>query len=256
MIPANPTAIVADDEPLLRARLVSLLSMTWPELTILPQAQNGREAVELCETHRPDIAFLDIRMPLISGIDVARMLPSSTRVVFVTAYDEYAVRAFEAGAADYLIKPIEPVRLSATVDRLKASLHQASIKSRDMEVFLAELSAKIRPEQPKFLEWIRASVGQRVKLIHVDDILYFRSYEKYTRVVTSTTEVLIRRSICDLLGELEPKRFVQIQRGAIVNLHAIDHVERTDADWLLLHVKGVNEALRVSRNFVHLFRQM
>jgi DNA-binding LytR/AlgR family response regulator len=160
MIPANPTAIVADDEPLLRARLVSLLSMTWPQLTILPQAQNGREAVELCETHRPDIAFLDIRMPLISGIDVARMLPSSTRVVFVTAYDEYAVRAFEAGAADYLIKPIEPARLSATVDRLKASLHQASIKSRDMEAFLAELSAKIRPEQPKFLEWIRASVGQ------------------------------------------------------------------------------------------------
>ncbi len=256
MIPANPTAIVADDEPLLRARLVSLLSMTWPQLTILPQAQNGREAVELCETHRPDIAFLDIRMPLISGIDVARMLPSPTRVVFVTAYDEYAVRAFEAGAADYLIKPIEPARLSATVDRLKASLHQASIKSRDMEAFLAELSAKIRPEQPKFLEWIRASVGQRVKLINVDDILYFRSYEKYTRVVTSTTEVLIRRSICDLRGELEPRRFVQIQRGAIVNLHAIDHVERTDADWLLLHVKGVNEALRVSRNFVHLFRQM
>jgi DNA-binding LytR/AlgR family response regulator len=182
MSAANPTALVADDEPLLRARLVSLLSTAWPQLTILPQAQNGREAVELCETHRPDIAFLDIRMPLISGIDVARMLPSTMRVVFVTAYDEYAVRAFEAGAADYLIKPIEPARLTATVTRLKASLQQTSINGRDLNVLLSQLSTHMRPEQPRHLEWIRASVGSRVKLMHIDDILYFRSDEKYTRV--------------------------------------------------------------------------
>jgi DNA-binding LytR/AlgR family response regulator len=253
---SGPAAIIADDEPLLRERLVSLLQAAWPELEIVGQARNGREAVELCATHEPDIAFLDIKMPVITGIDAARLLPRGIRVVFVTAFDEYAVRAFEAGAADYLVKPIEPQRLAATIARLREQLEQRSPSSPDLNEMLAKLSAHLRPDQSPYLEWIRASVGQKVKLVAVNDIAFFQSDEKYTRVVTASGELLIRKPIRELLDELDPQRFVQVHRATIVNLHMIEHVERSDADWLSLSVKGTSEVLRVSRNFVHLFKQM
>ncbi len=254
----TPTALIADDEPLLRERLVALLAAAWPTLQIVAQARNGREVVELCAAHEPDIAFLDIRMPLMSGIDAARMLfaGTRTRIVFVTAYEEYALRAFETGAVDYLVKPIDPARLAATVARLKERVLQPAVNSPDMEALLAQLSAHLRPNAPQHLEWIRASVGQQVRLVPVNDVLFFQSDDKYTRVVTPATEVLIRKSIKELIDEIDPKRFAQIHRSTIVNLHAVDHVDRGDTDWLALHIKGSNETLRVSRNFVHLFRQM
>lgn len=253
---AAPTALIADDEPLLRERLATLLADAWPALQIVAQARNGREAVELCAAHEPGIAFLDIRMPLMSGIDAARMLPAGTRIVFVTAYEEYALRAFETGAVDYLVKPIDPVRLAATVERLKERMRWPASPSPHMEALLAQLSAHLRPNAPQHLEWIRASVGQQVRLVPVNDVLFFQSDDKYTRVVTPTTEVLIRKSIKELLDEIDPQRFAQIHRSTIVNLHAVDHVDRGDTDWLALHIKGSSETLRVSRNFVHLFRQM
>lgn len=252
----RPTAIIADDEPLLRERLTSLLHAAWPELEILAQARNGREAVEHCATHEPDIVFLDIKMPVITGIDAARLLPRGIRVVFVTAFDEYAVRAFETGAADYLVKPIEPARLAQTVARLQEQIAQKNSTSPDLSSMLAKLSAHLRPDQSPYLEWIRASVGQKVKLVAVNDIAFFQSDEKYTRVVTASGELLIRKPIRELLDELDPQRFVQVHRATIVNLHMIEHVERSDADWLSLTVKGTAEVLRVSRNFVHLFKQM
>jgi DNA-binding LytR/AlgR family response regulator len=252
----RPTAIIADDEPLLRDRLAALLHKAWPELEIVAQARNGRDAVELCATHEPDIAFLDIKMPVITGIDAARLLPRGIRVVFVTAFDEYAVRAFETGAADYLVKPIEPARLAHTVVRLKEQLVLRASVSPDLDQMLAKLSAHLRPDQSPYLEWIRASVGQKVKLVAVNDIAFFQSDEKYTRVVTASGEMLIRKPIRELLDELDPQRFVQVHRATIVNLHMIEHVERSDADWLSLNVKGTSEVLRVSRNFVHLFKQM
>jgi DNA-binding LytR/AlgR family response regulator len=252
-----PTAIIADDEPLLRERLRSLLATAWPALSIVGEARNGREAVELGATLEPDIAFLDIKMPLITGIDAARMLPRDIRTVFVTAYDEYAVRAFETGAADYLVKPIEPKRLDQTVVRLQEHIALRHDRTADVGSLLARLSQHVRPDQSPYLEWIRASVGQKVKLIAVNDVLFFQSDEKYTRVVTANAgEVLIRKSIRELLDELDPQRFAQVHRATIVNLRAVEHVERSDADWLALNIRGSKESLRVSRNFVHLFRQM
>ena len=257
---SRPTAIVADDEPLLRERLVRLLGELWPELEVLGEARNGREAVELAGQHAPAIVFLDIRMPGLNGVEAARAIGRKALVVFVTAYDEYAVQAFEQGAIDYLVKPYEPQRLADTVSRLKERLDGAAgvgIDDDQLDAVLRRLAARIdAPRASAWLQWICASVGPAIKLIPVDQVVYLRSDEKYTLVVWEGGEALIRKSIRELVDELDPERFVQIHRSVIVNLHRVAQVLRGANDTAELQIKGRSETLPVSRSYLHRFRQM
>jgi DNA-binding LytR/AlgR family response regulator len=248
-----PTAIIADDEPLLRERLRNLLGQLWPELNIVAEARHGKEAVESANELSPDIAFLDIRMPVMGGVEAARLLCLDTRVVFVTAFEEYALAAFDAGAVDYVVKPVEPERLERTVQRLKAALHHPPT---DLNAMLKQIAPHLKPPAPEHLRCIRASVGNSIRLVSVDDVLFFNSDDKYTRVVTTQGEVLIRKSIKELLDELDPVNFVQIHRATIVNLRRIERVDRTTTENFELRLRDSASILRVSRSYTHLFRQM
>jgi len=245
------TALIAEDEPMMRAQLKGRLAQAWPELQIVAEAQNGEEALALVEETKPDIAFLDIRMPVLSGLDVARELAGRCHVVFVTAYDDYAIAAFDEGAVDYVLKPPMPERIAKVVSRLKARIAQPPL---DLTALLAKLATQEPAAGP--LKWIRASLGASMKLIAVDDVLYFRAEDKYTKVVTAEGEALIRKPIKDLYEELDPESFWQIHRSAIVNLRAIARVDR---DWRgepVIALKGRDETLAVSRTFAHRFKAM
>jgi DNA-binding LytR/AlgR family response regulator len=252
-------AIIADDERLMREQLRSRLLEVWPELDIVAEAKNGEEAVAAVQEHSPDLAFLDIRMPGMTGIDAARAIGDACHVVFITAYNEYAVEAFEQGAVDYVLKPAERERLELTVARLKKRLGQ---RPSDLKDLLARLAQKL--DQPASsatnasapLQWIQASVGQQLKLIPVADVLFFTSDEKYTRVQTETVEALIRKPIKELVEELDPAKFWQIHRSTIVNVDAISGVTRDFRGRQLVQVKGRPDKLEVSRNYTHLFKQM
>ena len=252
-----PTAIIADDERLMREQLRTRLAEVWPELQIVAEARNGEEAVAAVQEHQPDLAFLDIRMPGMTGIEAARALGDACHVVFITAYNEYAVDAFEHGAVDYVLKPAERDRLEITVARLKKRL---GTKPSDLGDLLARLSAKLDgPEGiggKAPLRWIQASVGQQLRLIPVSDVLFFTSDEKYTRVQTEGFEALIRKPIKELVDELDPEQFWQIHRATIVNAKAISGVTRDFRGRQLVLIKGTNEKLEVSRNYTHLFKQM
>ncbi len=272
----RPTALIADDEPLLRDSLARSLGLAWPELQIVAQARNGREALELFEQLQPDVVFLDVHMPGLNGIEAARQLARRAQIVFVTAYEEYAVQAFEQGALDYLVKPVDEARLDDTVARLKSRLAQAqagsALPTQALEAVIAQLLARLGSQSPpaqsapapaagaepapKYLQWIRASVGATLKLIPVDDIVYLRSDEKYTLVAWSEGEALIRTPIRELMDQLDPDRFVQVHRSVVVNLHAISHVTRGLNETADVHLKGRTEVLPVSRSYLHLFRQM
>ncbi len=245
-----PTALIADDEPMMRAQLKGRLTQGWAELEIVGEAANGEEALALAAEKKPDIAFLDIRMPVMSGLDVARELAGRCHVVFVTAYDEYAVAAFDEGAIDYVLKPPMPERMAKVVARLKARLAQAPL---DLTAVLARLAAR---ESAGPLKWIRASLGASMRMIAVDDVLYFRAEDKYTKVVTTDGEALIRKPIKDLFEELDPELFWQVHRSAIVNLHAIARVDRDWRDEPVIVLKGRDETLAVSRTFAHRFKAM
>ncbi len=245
-----PTALIAEDEPMLAAQLRARLAEAWPELGIVGHAVNGDEALLLARTHRPDIAFLDIRMPGSNGLDVARALCGSAHVVFVTAYDEYAVAAFEEGAVDYLLKPVAADRLAKVVARLKARLRAAPM---DLGALLAKLAAQ---DAPATLRWVRASLGNAMTMIAVDDVLYFQSEDKYTKVVTHDGEGLIKKPIKELYEELDTEAFWQIHRATIVNLNAIARVERDWRDQPVIHLKSRPETLTVSRTFAHRFKAM
>jgi DNA-binding LytR/AlgR family response regulator len=249
----NATAVIADDEPLLRERLESMLAIVWPQLQIVGRARNGREAVELVVLHKPAIAFLDIRMPVMTGLEAARAIGADAHVVFVTAFEEYAVKAFEAGALDYVVKPYDQARLALAVARVR---ERAGQPARAMDALLRELNVRLAAPKPVYLKWIRASVGQSVRMVAVDDVLFFQSDEKYTRVVTGQGELLIRKTIKELIDELDPQQFAQIHRATIIRLSAIGRVDRTGADFLDLHVQGSSEVLKVSRSYTHLFKQM
>ena len=245
------TALIAEDEPMMRAQLKGRLAQAWPELQIVAEAQNGEEALALVEETKPDIAFLDIRMPVLSGLDVARELAGRCHVVFVTAYDDYAIAAFDEGAVDYVLKPPMPERIAKVVSRLKARIAQPPL---DLTALLAKLATQEPAAGP--LKWIRASLGASMKMIAVDDVLYFRAEDKYTKVVTAEGEALIRKPIKDLYEELDPESFWQIHRSAIVNLRAIARVDR---DWRgepVIVLKGRDETLAVSRTFAHRFKAM
>jgi DNA-binding LytR/AlgR family response regulator len=253
-----PTAIIADDERLMRDQLRMRLSQVWPELEILGEAKNGDEAVELVAQLKPDLTFLDIRMPGKTGMEAAHEIGGQSHVVFVTAYDQYAVEAFERGAIDYLLKPTEVERLKLTVDRLKERLGKPKGEAVNDSVtaMLSQLAEKIGAPKPKYLQWIQASIGQDLRMIPVEDILFFRSDEKYTCVQTEKFEALIRKPVRDLADELDPSLFWQIHRATLVNVNAIEGVTRDIRGRHLVLIKGRSEKLEVSRSFLHLFKQM
>ena len=251
-----PTAVVADDERLMRDQIVARLKEAWPELLIVGEASNGREAIDLVRSLSPDIVFLDISMPGTDGIEAARALAGHVHVVFVTAHDEYAIRAFEHGAIDYVLKPAEPARLALTCQRLRERLAQAPDPMHDL---LAQLSQRLGAGglQPReYLRWVQASVGSNLRMIPTSDILFFRAEDKYTRVQTERFEALIRKPIKELLDELDPNEFWQIHRSTVVRVDAVEQVSRNLRGNQVVHVKGSDEKLEVSRSFNQLFKQM
>jgi DNA-binding LytR/AlgR family response regulator len=258
---SRPTALIADDEPLLREALQRQLAQAWPELEIVAQARNGRETVKLFEAKRPDICFLDVHMPGLSGVEAAHQIGRRAHLVFVTAYDQYAVQAFAQGVLDYLVKPVEAERLAETVARLKERL-QAAQPASNTEALLLQLAAQLqRGAAPAPLRWIRAQVGQTLRMIAVDEIDFLRSEAKYTLVAWRgdgghAAEALVRTALKDLLAQLDPSQFAQVHRSVVVNLRAISHVKRGDNETATIHLKGRQETLPVSRNYVHLFHQM
>jgi DNA-binding LytR/AlgR family response regulator len=248
----RPTALIAEDEPLMRERLKERLAEAWPELAIVAEAADGDEALAAFDAHRPELAFLDIRMPGRTGLDVAAAIGADCHVVFITAYDQYALAAFDAGAVDYLLKPVDAERLAVTVDRVRRKM--AGVPA-DMSALIADLRLAMRGEGAR-LKWIKAAVGKQVRLIAVDEVVYFQSDTKYTRVVLAHSEALIRTPLKNLIGSLDPDRFWQIHRGTIVNVDAVAGVQREDAERQFVLLKERPERLAVSRQFFHLFRQM
>ncbi len=266
-------AVIADDERLMREQLRARLAEVWPELQIVAEAKNGIEAVELTRQHQPDIVFLDIRMPGMTGVEAARQIaqiPDETEdwlgceIVFITAYDQYAVEAFEQGVVDYVLKPAERERLQLTVERVRKrlALREATHEpppsaGADMQQLLHKLAHQLNPgAAAQRLKWIQASVGQSIQMIPVDEVLFFISDEKYTRVQTATLEALIRKPIKELIDELDPEVFWQIHRSTLVNTQAIAGVSRDMRGRQLVSVKGHTEKLEVSRSFAGLFKGM
>lgn len=249
------TALIAEDEPLMRERLLAALKELWPELEVTCVAKNGIEALKLWNLHRPDIAFLDIRMPGKTGLEVAAEIGDAAHIVFITAYDEYAVQAFQNGAVDYLLKPVELDRLGAAVTRLKKRLEA---KPADLTGLLAQLlnqGSKPVENKPVKLKWIRASLGNQTRLIDVSTVLFFQSDTKYTRIVMKENEALMRSPLKELVEGLDEEVFWQVHRGVIVNANAIDRAVREAPEKLIIHLKGHKETLPVSRQYYHLFKQ-
>ena len=252
------TCIVAEDESLLRHSLVAELKRAWPTLQVVAECEDGASAVEALAEHTPDVAFLDIRMPGLTGLEVAAVAAEAsprTQIVFVTAYDQYAIDAFERGAIDYLLKPVKPERLDATVARLQA---------RDLQPDAAALAALLGklgalPAQagaPEPLTWLTASAGRETRLILVDDVAYFQADQKYTTVVTTDGEALLRTSLRELLPRLDPNTFKQIHRSTIVNLKAIAGIVRDDSGRGTVRLRQRSETLTVSQPFMALFKHM
>jgi DNA-binding LytR/AlgR family response regulator len=249
---SRPTALIAEDEPLMRERLKEKLAEVWPELEIVAEAEDGEQALVLYAEHQPQLAFLDIRMPGMTGLDVAAVIGDGCHVVFVTAYDQYAVQAFDAGAVDYLLKPIETERLQTAVERIRSKL---SSPPQDLSALVNALRARAPGGVPR-MKWITAAVGKQIKLIPVADVVFFQADTKYTRVVLATGEALIRTPLKELLAELDPDRFWQVHRGTIINLDAVAGVLREDAERQFILLKNRQEKLPISRQFTHLFKQM
>lgn len=261
MTSRRPTALIADDEPLLREVLERLLVQTWPELDIVALARNGREAVDRFEEYQPDVCFLDVHMPGMTGVEAARHIGRRAHLVFVTAYDQYAVQAFAHGVLDYLVKPVEPARLAETVSRLKERLRAAQ-PALNTDALLHQLAASLQKSSTAApLRWLRASVGQTVRLISVDDIDFLRSEEKYTTIAwrddaQQPKEAVVRMPLKELLTQLDESQFAQVHRSVVVNLRAISHITRGFNDSADIHLRGRSEVLPVSRRYLHLFRQM
>jgi DNA-binding LytR/AlgR family response regulator len=253
-------AIIAEDEPLLRAELAALLRRAWPELEIAAECEDGAAALDAIEAHAPDVAFLDIRMPGITGLEVAAASAEAsprTQVVFVTAYNQYAIDAFERGAVDYLLKPIAPERLAATVARLKSRMDSGDSGAAALAAVVSELRAKLpAPSRPAPLQWITANVGKETRLIMVDDVAYFQADNKYTVVMTAEGEALIRKPIRELLDALDPSHFKQIHRSTIVNMKAIAAVTRDDSGRGTIRLRTRPETLPVSLTFMPVFKGM
>ncbi|MBL8352901.1 MAG: response regulator transcription factor [Burkholderiaceae bacterium] len=266
-------AVIADDERLMREQLRARLAEVWPELQVVAEARNGLEAVELVQQHRPELVFLDIRMPGLTGVDAARQIAQMTvgddewlpEIVFITAYDQYAVEAFEQGVCDYVLKPAERERLAITTQRIRSRLARRGDPGADdgqavampLQQLLHRLAGQLNPGgAPKFLDWIQASVGSGIQMIPVAEVLFFISDEKYTRVQTATTEALIRKPIKELVDELDPALFWQIHRSTLVNVKAIAGIGRYLRGRQIVSLRGHPEKLEVSRSYTHLFKGM
>ncbi len=249
----RPRAIIADDEPHLASFLQAQLERLWPQLDIAAVCANGVEALAAVARERPDLAFLDIRMPGLSGLEVAARLSAPCHLVFVTAYDEYAIDAFEREAADYLLKPVADERLARTVARLKERL-QHNVAPADLRALISQLAAG--HGAPERLRWIRAGVGESVRMIPVEEVCYFEAADKYTRVITAQGESLIRTPIKDLIAELDPALFWQVHRSTLVNARRVLKAHRDLRGRLRLVLSGCNDQIEVSRGYAHLFRQM
>jgi len=245
-------AVIAEDEPVLRAELKEMLAKLWPELVICAEAEDGIQALHALETHAPEILFLDIQMPGMSGLEVARKASGKCHVAFVTAFDKYAVAAFEEGAVDYVMKPFSPARLATTVARLKEKLNSTPA---NLDGLLKALAAA-KENGKEYLRWITASQGDDLRLITVEEICYFQADNKYTLVVTAEQESLIRRPIKELIDELDPNIFWQVHRGTLVNVNAIAGVTRDIGGHLRVKLKQRKETLPVSDPYVHKFKQM
>jgi DNA-binding LytR/AlgR family response regulator len=289
---AGPRAVLADDERLMREQLRARLAEAWPQLQIVAEARNGEEAVQLVALHRPDVVFLDIRMPGLNGVDAARQIaqlppPEGAdddsdaalvpELVFITAYDQYAVQAFEQGAVDYVLKPAERERLQLTAQRVSQRLaaraagalgasHGPAVAGPapaagaaapvPLQHLLHQLSSGLSGQIPQYLKWIQAQVGQNIQMIATDEVLFFISDEKYTRVQTAQVEALIRKPIKELVDELDPQRFWQIHRSTLVNVNAIAGVNRDLRGRQIVSVRGHTERLEVSRSYTGLFKGM
>jgi DNA-binding LytR/AlgR family response regulator len=248
------TALIADDEPLMLARLRTALAEVWPELKIVAECKNGVEALDAYRAQKPDLVFLDIRMPGKTGLEAAAEIGDGAHVVFVTAYDEHAIAAFQNGAADYLLKPVEVPRLRETVIRLKKRIEQQpTVTPPDLTELVKSLLDKAKPAA--HLKWIRASVGNVTRLIHTDDILFFQADTKYTRIATRGADAFVRTPIRELVEGLDPEVFWQVHRSTIVNAHAVDRAVRELPEKLVLHLRGHSEKITVSRNYYALFKQ-
>jgi DNA-binding LytR/AlgR family response regulator len=255
---ADVRALLADDEANVRFYLKRQLEELWPELTVCAEAANGEEALALIESEKPAVVFLDIRMPGLTGLQVAERIEKDghpCQIVFVTAHDEYAVKAFEQAAADYVLKPVTEERLAKTIERVRGRLQSAT--PTDSAALLKQLSALLTPATTaRYLRWIKASLRDEVRIVPVEEVLYFQSDEKYTSVVTAREELVIRKPVKELEQELDPEKFWRIHRSVIVN---VAYVERTHQDFrghLLLRVRGRDVELPVSRSFSHRFKQM
>ena len=269
-----PRAVIADDERLMREQLRTRLHQVWPDLEIVAEAKNGLEAVQAVSVHQPDVIFLDIRMPGLTGVEAAKEIAQLElsddalvpEMVFITAYDQYAIDAFEQGVIDYVLKPAEPERLRLTAERLKARLKQRANGLNDPEdnsgvthsvqQLLHVLSAQVSGRPAQYLSWLQASVGQTIQMVAVEDVLYCESDEKYTRVQTAKQEFLIRKPIKELVEELDPAIFWQIHRSTLVNVKAIAGVTRDERGRQEVLLKGRSEKLPVSRSAAQLFRSM
>jgi DNA-binding LytR/AlgR family response regulator len=256
------TAIIADDEENLRAHLLSKLTLLWPELRIVAQAANGLEAVDAITAHKPSIAFLDIKMPGLSGLQVAKHFEDisdfKTRFVFVTAYDEFALEAFEREAADFLVKPVSDDRLARTIKRLKNAI-EAATPAPELSTLLQQLlqgSPNPTPLKKNWLRWLRASIADTTVHIPVQDVIYIQSDDKYTIVYTATGEHVVRMPIADMISSLDPEHFWQIHRSTIVNMNFVQGTRRDEGSRLFVQLRDVKKELPVSRAWVHLFKQM
>ena len=250
------TALIADDEAPMRDQLRARLQAVWPALSIVAEAANGNDAVALAQQHEPSIVFLDIRMPGMSGIEAARQLYSRCHIVFVTAYDQYALDAFEQGAMDYLLKPVSAERLARTCERLRARL---AAPPQDIGAQLAHLAQALQqaaPAKPAYLRWIQAQVGGNLRMVSTREVLFFQSDEKYTRVQTATAELLIRKTLKELADELDPDEFWRIHRSTLVRVDAIVEVSKDMRGRQMVRLRGHKEELEISRNHTHLFQQM
>ena len=249
------TALIAEDEAPQRLALQGQLSEAWPELEIVAVCEDGLSALDAVAMHKPSVAFLDIRMPGVSGLDVAKaVVGNGGLVVFTTAYDDYAIRAFDAGAADYLLKPVQPARLAQAVERLRERLLQAP--ATDLQAVMERLEARLRPTGGKLIRWITASIGDSVRMIGIDEVLCFQAQDKYVRVVTAQDESIIRTSLKELLAGLDPEEFWQVHRGVVVRVKAIDRVRKDEFGRHVLTLKGRGETLPVSAAFQQRFRGM
>lgn len=252
----TPTALIADDEEHLRTYLRGKLARLWPELQIVAEAANGLEAAELIARLAPSVAFLDIRMPGLSGLEVAQGIETDTRLVFVTAYDEFALDAFERAAVDYLVKPVTDERLGRTIERLRKAFQEAAPQPE-----LAQLLQQLTRGQPRAegagpLRWVRASRGNTTSHVPIQDVLYFQSDDKYVVVHTREGEHLIRTPLQELIDGLDPEVFWQVHRSTIVNMEYVAGTRRDDAGRLFVRMRDSDAELPVSRAYVHRFRQM